>query len=311
MSDAAGSSANDLLDQANACHDDDAPRGAALLRAIDPAALSVARQSTYAFLLNHVLGEKLGTWAEALALHRRLLALPTPAPVLWRQAGAAALALGDVTVTRQATTAYAEANGVDTVRALDVLQLSAAAYLVPGHDADAAGRLARATIEPFGTDAWSAAGSLDGAVAACLNNLANGLQERPLPDLRAPALREALSHCAELAHRFWLRAGTWVNVERALYLRAMVGNALGHAHAARALALEALALLDAHDAAHSEDVDRAFVELERAHACRALGLPQEAAAATARAQALSAAFDTADLTHWFDARRARLATLPA
>ena len=311
MTDAASPSATELLDQANACHDDDVPRGAALLRAIDAAALPVARHPTYAFLLNHVLGEKLGAWTEALGLHQRLLALPEPDAVLWRQAGAAALGVGDASATERATAAYASANGVDRARALEVLQLSAAMYRVPGQDANTAARLTHAAIAPFDTHPWSAAGPLDSAVAAGLNNIASGLHERPLPDLRAPALREALSRSAELAHRFWLRAGTWVNAERALYLRAMVGNALGDAHTARAHALEALALLDAHDTAHAEDVDRAFVELERAHACRTLGLPEEAAAGTANAEALAAAFGDAGLRRWYESRRARLALLPA
>ena len=146
MSDAASPSATDLLDQANACHDDDVPRGAALLRAIDAAALPVARQPLYAFLLNHVLGEKLGAWAEALGLHQRLLVLPEPAAVLWRQAGAAALALGDATMAQQTAAAYAAANGVDTARALDVLQLSAATYQVPGRDAETAARVDRKSV---------------------------------------------------------------------------------------------------------------------------------------------------------------------
>ena len=311
MIDAASPSATDLLEQANACHDDDAPRAAALLRAIDSAALPVAQRPTYAFLLNHVLGEKLGAWAEAVGLHRRLLALPTPAAVLWRQAGAAAIAHRDATATRRAAAAYAAANGVGTAHALDVLHLSAATYQVPGRDVDTAALLAHAAIAPFDSDAWGTPGPLDGAVAAGLNNIASGLQDRPLPDLRAPAQREVLSRSAELAHRFWLRAGTWVNAERALYLRAMVGNALGEAHTARAHALEALTLLDAHDTAHAEAVDRAFIELERAHACRTLGLPEEAAAASASAQALAAAFGDAGLSRWFESRRARLALLPA
>ena len=311
MNDAASPSATDLLDQANACHDDDVPRGAALLRAIDAAALPVARQPLYAFLLNHVLGEKLGAWAEALGLHQRLLALPAPAAVLWRQAGAAALALGDPTQSERAAAAYAAANDTDAARAREVLQLSAATYQVPGRDAETAARVAHAAIEPFDTEAWSAASPLDGTVAAALNNLASGLQERPLPDLRAPALRDALRRSADLAHRFWLRAGTWVNAERALYLRAMVGNALGDARTARAHALEALALLDAHDTAHAESVDRAFIELERAHACHGLGLPEEATAAAASADRLAAAFGDAGLTRWYDSRRARLALLPA
>lgn len=299
------------LNEANACHDDDPPRGAELLRGIDPTAVPAAQWPTLAFLINHVLGEKLGAWPEALQCQERLLALPSPPAVLWRQAGAAAVVAGDNAAVARATHAYADANQVPPERALDVLHLSAAMYRVPGCDANAAAQLAHDAFVPFRGPAWEAPGAIDGAVAAGINNIASGLQDRPLPDLRVPALRDALVAGAELAHRFWLRAGTWVNVERALYLRAMAGNALGDAQAARTHAREALALLDTHDTDHAEEVDRAFIELERQHACQRLGLHDEAAEAERAAQALAAKFDDAGLTRWFDGRRARLGTLPA
>lgn len=303
--------AAELLAQVNACHDDDVPRGAALLRKIDPAALPAAQAPTYAFLLNHVLGEKLGAWPEAVQLHQRLLAQPSPAAVLWRQAGAAALACGDDDALQRAVTAYAGANAAAPTQAREVLQLSAAMFRIPGSDAATAARLASEAIAPLAAAQWATPGAIDSAVAACLNNIASHLQDRALPDLRVPALRDALQRSAELAYRFWLRVGTWVNFERALYLLAMVGNALGDANAARARALDALALLDEHDTEHAESVDRAFIELERAHACTALGLSEEAAVATGNAATLAAAFDNAGLTRWFKSRRARLATLPA
>jgi len=300
-----------LLDEANACHDADVPRGAALLRRIEPAALPAARLPSYAFLLNHVLGEKLGAWPEALQRQQQLLTLPSPPAVLWRQTGAAAVAAGDAASLERATAAYAEANAVPAAQARDVIALSAAMYQVPAADAAEAARLTTAAIAPFTGAAWADACAVDAAAATCLNNIASGLQDRPLADLRVPALRAALQASAELGYRFWQRAGTWVNAERALYLMAMVGNVLGDAAAARTHALAALALLDAHDAEHAEDVDRAFIELERAHACRASGLTDEASAATTQADTLAAAFGDAGLTTWFDSRRARLALLPA
>ena len=305
------STAADLLAQANACHDDDVPRGAELLRGIDPAELPPTQTPTYAFLLNHVLGEKLGAWPEALQLHQRLLALPSPAVVLWRQAGAAAVAAGNHAAVQQAAAAYATANTADPARALEVLHLGAAIFRIPGSDAATAARLTEDAIAPLAAAEWDAVGPIDSAVAACLNNIASHLQDRPLPDLREPALRDALQHSAGLAHRFWLRAGNWVNAERALYLLAMVGNALGDPQAARGHALDALALLDRHDAEHAEDVDRAFVELEHAHACNALFLHDEAAAASKAALALAAVFNDGGLTNWFESRRTRLALLPA
>lgn len=311
MSDADTRTHADLLDEASACHDDDVPRGAALLRRIEPAALTADKLPSYAFLLNHVLGEKLGAWPEALQRQQQLLTLPSPPAVLWRQTGAAAAAAGDAASLERATAAYAEANAVPTAQARDIITLSAAMYQAPASNAVEAARVTLAAIAPFREAAWGDACAVDSAAASCLNNLASGLQDRPLADLRVPDLRAALQASAELAHRFWQRAGTWVNEERALYLLAMVGNALGAAAAARTHALKALALLDANDTAHAEDVDRAFIELERAHACCALGLSDEASDATAQANALATAFGDASLTASFDSRRARLALLPA
>jgi hypothetical protein len=84
------------LDETHACHDAEPARGAQLLRQIDPGQLPVERRPSYAFLINHVLGEKLSVWDEALAKQQQLIAIasPTPALVLWRQLGAAALAVG-------------------------------------------------------------------------------------------------------------------------------------------------------------------------------------------------------------------------
>lgn len=65
--------ADEQLDTANACHDDDPQRGADLLRGIDPAAIDTGRSPLLASLFNHVFGEILARWSEALALHRRLL----------------------------------------------------------------------------------------------------------------------------------------------------------------------------------------------------------------------------------------------
>ncbi len=301
----------ELLDEANTCHDADVPRGAALLRRIEPAALPADRLPSYAFLLNHVLGEKLGAWPEALQRQQQLLTRPSPPAVLWRQAGAAAAAAGDAASLDRATAAYAQANAVPLAQARDVIALSAAMYRVPAANAPEAARLTTAAIAPLSEAAWSEPCAIDAAAATCLNNIASGLNDRPLADLRMPDLRAALQACAELACRFWQRAGTWVNAERALYLLAMVGNALGDAASARTHALAALALLDAHDTDHAEVVDRAFIELERAHACRALSLIDEASAAAAQAAALAAAFGDASLTAWFNSRQARLALLPA
>ena len=48
-----------LLERIEACHDDDPGEAAALIAALDVAGLPTGRHGQLAFLLNHVLGEKL------------------------------------------------------------------------------------------------------------------------------------------------------------------------------------------------------------------------------------------------------------
>lgn len=321
------------LDEANACHDDEPERGAALLRTVDAAQLPPERWPGYAFLLNHVLGEKLHRWDEALQYQRALLNLaqPAPAAVLWRQAATAArLAEAAAPASRdgvagapsrgvteagasaqELAAAFAQASGANLERCIELLRLSAAMYAAPGESATRAADGVLAALAPLTLPGWQAPGPLDASVAACANNLASGLLDRPPADLAHPSLRAALAQSAEQAHRFWLRAGTWVHHERAFYLRAMVCNSLGEPQWARAHAQAALALLDTHDAEHAEDIDRAFTEMERWFACERLGLVEEAGDANTKALALRAAFNDADLEHSFEQRAHVLrATLP-
>ena len=296
------------LDEANACHDDDPHRAAVLLRQIDVAQLPSERWPNCAFLLNHVLGEKLLVWPEALAGQERVIAAaqPTPALVLWRQLGSAAHVAEAAESLARAVSGLVAAGGAPAPRAHELLALGAAMYLTPSQAAADAGQTALRALAPLMYSTWPTGTALDAQAAACANNLANGLLERGDADLRNGALRAALACGAELAERLWRQAGTWVHQERALYLRALACTVLGEPHLARRHAIDGLALLDTHDGAQGENVDRAFLELERWNACVWLGLADEAEAALARAQALAAGFDDAGLTQWFETRRQRL-----
>jgi hypothetical protein len=302
----------DRLDEANACHDDDPARGAELLRAVTAAQLPSERWPGYAFLLNHVLGEKLSRWDEALQRQRQLLSLaqPAPAAVLWRQAATAARLAGAGGEADEMARAFARASGAPLERSTELLRLCAAMYQAPGLVAAQAGEHALAALAPLAQPAWQASGPLDASVAACANNIASGFVDRPATDLQHATARAALAHAAEQALRFWLRAGTWIHHERALYLRAMACNALDEPQDAHAHAQAALALLDAHDAEHAEDIDRAFIELERRHACERLGLTTEADDARHNAQTLADRFDDAELTRSFDQRERVLTAMP-
>ncbi|MGY4827001.1 hypothetical protein ACVNIS_00335 [Sphaerotilaceae bacterium SBD11-9] len=296
------------LSEADACHDADPPRGAALLRQIDATQLPAERWPRLAFLLNHVLGEKLLAWPEALQRQQQLVALaqPVPAPVLWRQLGSAALVADAGEPLAQAVDALVAGSGASAERVQELLALSAAMYLTPSRPASEAGVAALKALAPLEAMHWPTGGALDTQAAACANNLANDLLHRPEADLQNAPLRAALANGAEIASRLWQAAGTWVQQERALYLRALACTALGEPHGTRRHALAGLAVLDAHDSAHTESVDRAFFELERWNACTWLGLNDEAQGALTRAEALAAQFNDAGLTDWFEGRRRRL-----
>ena len=295
------------LDEADACHDADPARAAGLLRRLSPAALPADRLPSLAFLLNHVLGEKLGAWGEANAMFAPLLgAAGAAAPVvLWRQAAAAAGLAGDAAAASRHTDALARASGASAEQAHDVVALTQAMYRVPGLASVAAADAVAEALPALELPRWQAGVTpLDAAVAACTNNIASGLIERPPQDLAHASLRSATERTAQLAERFWLRAGNWVHHERAAYLRALVANGLGDAAQGREHALRALALLDANDNEHAEQVDRAFILLEQARACRLLGSVDEAQAALAAADALAAQFGDPGLEPWYAERRA-------
>lgn len=236
-------------------------------------------------------------------------AKPAPPLVLWRQAATAARLSGDAATASEYAASFAQASGAPVDRCAEVLQLSATMFCAPGLDAERAGEQVLAALAPLALPAWQPDSPLDASVAACTSNIASGLLDRPATALRQGAARGALVRSAEQAQRFWLRAGTWVQHERAFYTRAMVSNALGEEAFARAHAQAALALIDAHDADHAEDVDRAFIELERWHACTRLGLATEAIEAKRHADALAAQFNDAGLSAWFARREQSLAAL--
>jgi len=200
------------LDEANACHDAEPARAAELLRQLDTSQLPAERRPNYAFLINHVLGEKLSAWDEALARQQQLIALALPAPqtVLWRQLGAAALVVGASEPLTRAATELVAASSASIDRAHELVALSAAMYLVPAQTSGDAAQTALRALAAVTDSAWPTRTLLDAQAAACVNNIANGLLERPDAALQHGALRAALARSAEQAQRLWQHAGTWV-----------------------------------------------------------------------------------------------------
>ena len=295
-----------LLSQADELHDDEPQRALEMLRTLDIATLSTSRLQRLSFLLDHVFGEKFDLWAEALERQRALVqqAGANATPAMFRHAAIAAQVAGDANLARHWTQALAASADAPLAKARALVSLGAVAFSVSRLSAESAGRLTLQALQPLAALHATPGNGLDAAFGVVTNNLASELLERPLADLVQPDLRTALQLSAEHAQRFWQRAGSWVNRERAHYLCAMAANALGLGGDGSAHARAGLALLDEFDLAGDENVDRAFLELELATALRLAQQPGRAEA-LARALALAAQFDQAWLDRWFADRSAR------
>lgn len=305
--------AAERLQRADACHDDDPPRAAALLREVVPALLDAGQRPRYAFLVNHLLAEKLGQPAEAWQFQQALLAAAgaeASLPLLRHGAAAARLA-GDTSGQARLNQRLAETAQVPAAQAAEFTALAAASFRVPTLPADAAGEATLAVLAPLAGEAWQQSSPLDGATAVLTNNLASDLLERPVAELASPPLRAAMRRAAELSQAFWHRAGQWVNHERAHYLRAMVANALGDPAQAELQARAGLVLLTSFDHGKQETVDQAFLLSELAHALARQGRRAESGVERAQADALAEAFDDPGLDRWYRDRQARQAALDA
>ena len=260
----------ETLDELNHIHDDDPERAAAGLLTLDPVGLDDGGLRTYAFLVNHVLGEKLGRWPEALD---RLAPLAQgdnrPLPVL-RQCGVAAQLAGDAARPEAVIARLAAQAGADATVARALVTLAALGFMpLTAADAPVLGAAAAQACT-------AAPGPLDASFAATFNNVTTALyyatREAPLT---AP-LRGALRRGAEAALLFWLRAGGWLEHERAHYLRAKIALRTGEPVSAVSHAERGMAIV----AANGDD------PIEKCFLLQLLAAGVERAGDAARAQAI-------------------------
>ena len=108
---------------------------------------------------------------------------------------------------------------------------------------------------------------------------------------------QSLELCALASHRFWYRAGGWVEQERSEYLLALTYNALGRFEQAEAAASRALNIIEANG---EERVDRAFIHVEAARAARKLGKQEASENSLEIANRLASEFNEDGLREWFD-----------
>ena len=246
----------------------------------------------------HVVGEEAGDWPRSTALCRgaldRLGGAPAPLASLCDLAVAQAMA-GDGLAALAAESRAIEQEPAHLALILVRTRLGLASALARQDEWDASCVLSRAALAVWRQHADAA---IDRVVAASANNLASALLEDPAEAVGRACDLEALALAAKDA---WGRIGDWTNSERADYLLAMTYRTLGRHSEARACAERGLVTIRANG---MEGVDAAFLQLELAHAARALGDEGTAHAAEAAALSLRAspAFEDAGLQRWFDAR---------
>lgn len=288
---------DDEIQRAWSEHGDQPDFVAARLPTLAAAAATPAHASALTRLILHFMGEERQQWAEAAALCAQTLSgVPREAGLAPAEAdlAVACFLAGDLD---GGLSAEARAAALDGPNAL--------AHLARARLGVARARFAQA---PESVELISAAldfaaliaakSPADRALAIATNNLASGLLERE----RGPELDRVLQRSADLSHHFWLRAGTWIHEERALYLLALTARALGQPAAAVAHAARALVIIAENG---DEPVDVAFLCLVQAAAHRDLGETAEAASALARADALASEFQESWLKNWYSDERTK------
>lgn len=273
-------------------HDEEPDRAAQGLRAMAAAGVAEQDMPQFAWLVNHVIGEKQGAWREALQLQQ---ALPAGGPLVLRlQRAAAALLAGEAVEAWALQARIAGEAQVPPDQARAAVQLRAMQYLAErAEPCDFAAAL-RDCVQSVPSGAGT--GKLGAALATSMNNTVSALVEREDLPVNDPDVSATLLEGAQAARRLWGDAGNWTNHERADYLIALCGNRVGEWAVALQAARNGIATIEANG---SEDVDRAFLLLEVARASHGLGDEATRASAKAEAMKLAESFD-ASLHDWFN-----------
>jgi pyrroline-5-carboxylate reductase len=275
------STADEQLVDLDRRHDEEPEAVGDALARFDGSALSAGQLGTYAFLLNHVLGEKLGRWPQALAQLLQVTqatAGESPGLPLLRHLAVAARYAGNAEAAQSAVQRLGQAANVGTSIASTLVELAQLNFASDPRQAQGAlPTLARSA-------AALAPSALDAGFAGSFNNVTNALYYATRAEQLTPALSEALVQGAQAAVLFWRRAGGWMQHERAEYLQAKIALRVGDPLAAIAAAEHGLAVV----AANGDDpVEQAFLLQLLAAGVERAGQAERAAALRAQVAALA------------------------
>ncbi|MDE0420260.1 MAG: hypothetical protein OXK76_05130 [Gammaproteobacteria bacterium] len=251
-------------------------------------------------LSNHTIGEHLRDWPRARRFAEAVREATAACPA---EAGFGAhLAVarymdGDTVAAQQAEIECLGAAEHHLDAYLTVKSSLAGALAGTGRFADAGMVIAAANRLAAGL---GDAATSNRGMAIANNNLASDLLESD--ELHADQTR-LMMDCADAAHTFWKRCGTWVNEERALYLLALVNNRV---EAYRSGLENARAALDVIAANGEEPVDEAFIRLAAARSYIGLAETASAEEELATADELAEAWSEASLTTWYQGERRKV-----
>ena len=291
---------SDLIRDGWGYHDTESERLAGELEAADLGELKGQGPGYCLHLSNHTIGEHLGDWPRARRFAEAVREATADQP---GEAGFGAhLAVarymdGDTVAAQQAEIECVGAAEHPVDAYLTVKSFLAGALAGTGRFADAGVVIAAANrlAEGLGDVATS-----NRSMAVANNNLASELVESDELDSDQARL---MVGCAQAAHTFWLRCGTWVNEERALYLLALVNNRVEGYRAGLEHAQAALDVI----AANGEDpVDEAFIQLAAARSHIGLSDTASAKEHLATADELAEAWTEPSLTTWYEGERRKV-----
>jgi len=295
---------DELIEHGWQRHADDPEAVAALLEQHAQLAADATQATALLRLSNHAIGEHLRDWPRAVRLAAAVAGgLPdaTDAAAPLMSLAVSQFMAGDGLA---ALTTQARSVALDTANAASTLVrigIQVAGNSIVAGRLDAGRALYESALALARTESNPAAAR---AVAVTSNNLATDLLER---DGRSVAETRLMLDAARASREFWLKCGTWVNEARALYLLALVHNAIGEPGIAAEHGGRALALLEAHG---DEKVDAAFTHLALANSCRLLGDRPACERHLAQADHLAAAFADDATRQWFDGERRKVVLVP-
>ncbi|MGG1949420.1 hypothetical protein AB1286_32170 [Trinickia sp. NRRL B-1857] len=289
------------IDALMASHDDAPDAAAQRLAILINEAISPEQLPRLGWLINHVLGETLEDWLTADDLQSRMLARPVDLPLAALRNAAVAAFMAGKPISALVWERRMSLVGVTAAQAAQIVHAGIISHAVKQGDVNDTAVALLGVVSAV--ENWNQHSPADALIASSLNNIVSTLIEQDDASIEIENVRDAIEHGAEVCRTLWLRAGSWLQQERADYLCALANARLSRYAKALEAAHRGLSIIDAHG---PEDIDRAFLLLEAGRARFELGQDALGAEHIAEATRLSRTWNDASLAEWFDKRAATL-----